>query len=87
MSTAWRRPSSPTTQARTKTGRQLAVYPMTDYVADCGYVTAYPIRPGYASTIHKLQGSELEHITIWLDMKKAKAAGYVAISRVQHDGD
>ena len=45
---------------------------MTDYVADCGYVTAYPIRPGYASTIQKLQGSELEHVTIWLDVKKAK---------------
>ena len=71
----------------TKTGRQLAVYPMTDYVPDCGYVTAYPIRPGYASTIHKLQGAELEHITVWLDIKKAKAAGYVAISRVQYDAD
>jgi hypothetical protein len=71
----------------TKTGRQLAVYPMTDYVPDCGYVTAYPIRPGYASTIHKLQGAELEHITVWLDVKKAKAAGYVAISRVQYDAD
>ena len=71
----------------TKTGRQLAVYPMTDYVPDCGYVTAYPIRPGYASTVHKLQGSELEHITIWLDVANAKAAGYVAISRVQRDGD
>lgn len=50
-------------------------------------VTAYPIRPGYASTIHKLQGAELEHITVWLDIRKARAAGYVAISRVQRDTD
>lgn len=71
----------------TKTGRNLAVYPMTEYVERCGRVTSYPIRPGYASTIHKLQGAELEHITVWLDVKKAKAAGYVAISRVQRDGD
>ena len=71
----------------TETGRQLAVCPLTDYVPDCGYVTVYPIRPGYASTIHKLQGAELEHITVWLDVKKAKAAAYVAISRVQHDAD
>eukprot|EP00438_Fugacium_kawagutii_P025226 Skav230239 [mRNA] locus=scaffold1818:72176:74263:+ [translate_table: standard] len=71
----------------TKTSRQLAVYPMTDYVPDCGYVTAYPVRPGYAGTIHKLQGAELEHITVWLDIKNAKAAGYVALSRVQTDND
>ena len=71
----------------TKTGRHLAIYPITDYVEDCGYVTAYPLRPGYASTVHKLQGAELEHITIWLDRKGAKAAGYVAMSRVQHDAD
>eukprot|EP00438_Fugacium_kawagutii_P025799 Skav209824 [mRNA] locus=scaffold2424:121002:121373:+ [translate_table: standard] len=71
----------------TKTGRQLAVYPMTDYVPDCGYVTAYPVRPGYAGAMHKLQGAELEHITVWLDIKNAKAAGYVALSRVQTDND
>ena len=80
-------PDSRCVHVTTKTGRQLAIYPMTDWVEDCGYVTAYPLRPGYASTIHKLQGSELEHITVWLDIKGAKAAGYVAISRVQHDGD
>ena len=72
---------------RTKTGRHLAVYPITDYVPDCGYVTAYPLRPGYASTVHKLQGAELEHITIWLDRTGARAAGYVAMSRVQRDSD
>ena len=71
----------------TKTGRHLAIYPITDWVKDAGYVTAYPLRPGYASTIHKLQGAELEHITVWLDRKGARAAAYVAISRVQRDSD
>ena len=71
----------------TKTGRNLAIYPITDWIQECGYVTAYPIRAGYASTVHKLQGAELDHITIWLDIPFMKAAGYVALSRVQRDGD
>ena len=45
------------------------------------------MRPGYASTIHKLQGAELSHVTVWLDIPFMKAAGYVALSRVQHDAD
>ena len=71
----------------TATGRHLAVYPLTDYVEDCGSVIAYPMRPGYASTVHKLQGAELPHITIWLDIRDARAAGYVAMSRVSYDAD
>ncbi|CAE7473081.1 Pif1 [Symbiodinium pilosum] len=71
----------------TKTWRNLAVYPITDWVEGCGYVTAHPMRPGYASTVHKLQGAELEHVTIWLDIPYMKAAGYVALSRVQRDSD
>ena len=66
---------------------RLAVYPITDWVEGCGYVTAYPVRPGYASTVHKLQGAELEHITVWLDIPFMRAAGYVALSRVQRDTD
>ena len=30
----------------TKTSRHLAVYPITGYVEDCGYVTVCPLRPG-----------------------------------------
>ena len=71
-------------QNRPPAGR---LYPVTDYVEDCGYVTAYPVRPGYGSTIHKLQGAELEHIAVYLDIPDAKAAGYVAVSRVQRDRD
>ncbi|CAE7526082.1 Pif1 [Symbiodinium pilosum] len=80
-------PTSGCLHILTKTGRNLAVYPITDWITDCGYVTAYPVRAGYASTIHKLQGAELDHITIWLDVPFMKAAGYVALSRVQRDGD
>ena len=69
----------------TDTGRHLAIYPVTEFVEDWGAVTAYPLRPGYASTIHKLQGAELKHVTIWLDAKNMRAAGYVAISRVRTD--
>ena len=69
----------------TDTGRHLAIYPVTEFVEDCGAVTAYPLRPGYASTVHKLQGAELKHVTIWLDAKNMRAAGYVAISRVRTD--
>ncbi|CAE7569282.1 PIF1 [Symbiodinium sp. CCMP2592] len=69
----------------TQTGKHLAVYPVTEFVEDCGTVTAYPIRAGYACTIHKLQGAELPHVTVWLDVKHMRAAGYVAISRVRTD--
>ena len=69
----------------TDTGKHLAVYPVTEYVEDCGTVTAYPVRAGYASTVHKLQGAELKHITVWLDARHFRAAGYVAISRVGTD--
>ena len=69
----------------TETGRHLAVYPVTEYVEECGTVTAYPIRAGYACTIHKLQGAELPHVTVWLDVKHMRAAGYVAVSRVRTD--
>ena len=71
----------------TKSSRHLAIYPYTEWVQDAGKVTAYPIRPGYACNIHKLQGAELEHITLWLDTPRIPAAGYVALSRVSYDKD
>ena len=72
---------------KTKTGRSLAVYPVTETVEGHGRVTAYPMRLGYASNIHKLQGAELDHVTVWLDCKHMKAAAYVALSRVRRDAD
>ena len=49
--------------------------------------TFYPFRLGYASTLHKVQGATLEHITLWLDFANAPAAAYVALSRVQYDAN
>lgn len=55
-------PASRCVHVVTKTGRNLAVYPVTDYVHASGYVTAYPLRPGYASTIYKLRPSSLTRL-------------------------
>ena len=79
-------PSRKYTHVLTQTQRHLAVYPISEYVPECGSVTAYPMRLGYAST-HQLQGAELRHITVWLDVAFMKAARYVALSRVQRDSN
>eukprot|EP00434_Breviolum_minutum_P045362 symbB.v1.2.040649.t1/scaffold7408.1/size11443/1 len=73
----------------TESGRRLAVYPFTDTEVPKGHkpVTYYPIRVGYAGTIHKYQGATLSHVTLWLDRKHTKAAAYVALSRVARDED
>ena len=46
----------------------------------------FPFRVGYASTLHKVQGATLQHVTLWLDKADMPAAAYVAISRV-HTAD
>ena len=79
-------PASGCLRVTTATGKDLALFPLTEDMEDGGCVTCYPARPGYASTIHKLQGAELAHVTIWLDVKHFKAGGYVALSR-QRDTD
>ena len=73
-------------QVLTKTGKRLAVPCVRERVEgfDIDY---FPIRCGYASTIQKVQGQTLEHVTIWLDRRGCKAAGYVAMSRVKTDAD
>ena len=56
----------------------LPIFPVYD--SDTVY---YPIVPGYASTIHKVMGQDIEHVTLAFDRKTSSAAvGYVAISRV-----
>lgn len=46
-------------------------------------VPYYPIVPGYASTVHKIMGQTLAHVTLAFDLTKlSSAVGYVAISRV-----
>jgi hypothetical protein len=54
-------------QVLTTTHRRLALYPITDDHAPGGRVVCYPVRIGYASTIHKYQGAQLQHVTLWLD--------------------
>ena len=68
---------------RTEQNVRISVHAWTDPVTG---IVHYPFRLGYASTLHKVQGATLPHITLWLDSKKPMpAAGYVALSRVTHD--
>ena len=72
----------------TCTGKTLAIAAVAEAVEGMpGKVLHFPARVGYACTIPKIQGQTLPHITIWLDVPGCPAAGYVAMARVQHDGD
>ena len=72
---------------RTRTNKRLPVWLYTDPDPAHQRATYFPVRVGYASTIHKVQGATLEHVTIWLNIPGMKGAGHVALSRVQRDGD
>ena len=72
---------------RTKTGHRIVVTKWTNTKVPTHAVRHFPVRLGYAGTIHKVQGDEFSHITIWLDRKCAPAAGYTALSRVQTQRD
>ena len=52
-------------RVRTKTNKRLYITPWTD--VERGNVVYYPIRLGYASTVQKVLGDKVEHITVWLD--------------------
>jgi ATP-dependent exoDNAse (exonuclease V) alpha subunit len=71
----------------TKTNQRHSVHLITSEVEGHGKVVAYPVRLGYACTVHKIQGATLDHITIWPDAYGCRAAGYVALSRIRNDGD
>jgi hypothetical protein len=66
---------------RSDQGKLLAVHPWTSE----NHVVQYPLRLGYASTLHKVQGATLKHITLWLDVRNFPAAAYVGLSRVEDD--
>ena len=72
---------------KTVTGKNVDVFQYTDPNPEAQGASYYPIRLGYASTIYKMQGAELPHVTIWLDRPRQRAAAYVAMSRVKSDGD
>ena len=66
---------------KTEQGRRIMVHPWTSPER----IIHFPIRVGYASTLHKVQGATLPHITLWLDVPNMPAAAYVALSRVEYD--
>jgi ATP-dependent exoDNAse (exonuclease V) alpha subunit len=78
-------------RVQTSSGRYLCIYPYTEAWEDewgqRHSFTYYPCRLGYATTLHKVQGATLAHLTLWLNCPNVEAAGYVALSRVQHDVD
>jgi hypothetical protein len=74
-------------EVETVTGKSLVVYQYTDPNPEAQNASYFPIRLGYASTIYKLQGAELQHVTIYLDKMGQRAAAYVAMSRVRSDAD
>ena len=69
--------------ARTDQGVLLAVHPWTSE----NRVVHFPLRLGYSSTLHKVQGATLPHVTLWLDVANMPAAAYVALSRVEYDAN
>ena len=71
----------------TETRQRLCVYPITTDEVPGGRLTYYPVKPGFADTVHKYQGAELRHVTFWPDRPGCPAAGYVALSRVRKDVD
>jgi len=74
-------------QVRTKTGKRLAVFQYTDPDPKAQNCSFFPVRLGYASTVYKLQGAELTHVTIYIDAPGQRAAAYVAMSRIRKDED
>ena len=66
---------------QTDQGRRIPIHPVTSP----SRFVHFPLRLGYASTLHKVQGATLKHITRWLDVPNMPAAAYVALSRVEYD--
>ena len=56
----------------------LAVFPV--FENRCQY---YPLVAGYYSTVHKIMGQDLDHVTLTFGLRTlAPAVGYVALSRI-----
>ena len=66
---------------KTDQGTRLAIHPWTSE----DRTVHFPLRLGYSSTLHKVQGATLPHVTVWLDVANMPAAAYVALSRVEFD--
>ena len=76
-------------RVRTATNKAIVVCPRTEsqLLSDgsTAWATFYPMRLGYATTLHKLQGATLDYMALWLDQEGVRGAGYVALSRVRKD--
>ena len=79
-------PATKGLRVKTRTGHLVEVWRWSDPERPDA-PSFYPIRPGYCSTIQKLQGAELEHISIYLDARRLPGAAYTAISRVRTGKD
>ena len=72
-------------RVQTDTGKRILVTPWSDPALE--NMTYYPARLGYASTVMKFQGAELDHVTLYLDAKGVPGGAYTAASRVRHGKD
>lgn len=65
-------------------GNIVNVYIVTSTTEQGNLERCYPFVPGYAVTICKSQGQQLNKIILWMDsLYVPEGAGYVALSRVQ----
>eukprot|EP00973_Karenia_brevis_P096324 12431484-Karenia_brevis.AAC.4 len=79
-------------QVKTDVDNLLWIYPYTDddicIHGEWRRAVYFPLRLGYSTTLMKVQGATLDHMTFWYDVTRiVPAAIYVAISRVRHDAD
>ena len=75
-------PESKAIEVMTATKHRVMVWKWSDM--DKGGLAYYPLKAGYADTIMKYQGAELEHVTVFLDAEKVPGAAYTALSRVSY---
>ena len=78
-------PNSRALIVMTQTGHRVPTRPWTDI--KLGNLTYHPFRPGYASTVLKMAGSELRHAILWLDVPHIPGAAYTGMSRVSFGKD
>ena len=78
-------PQTQSLRVKTRTGHLIEVWRYSD--PEHSGLAYYPVRPGYCSTILKMQGAELDHISVYLDAPKVPGAAYTALSRVRRLGD
>ena len=78
-------------QVKTDESKVLLIHPIaqecTLWDGTVQTTKTFPLRLGYSTTLHKIQGATLSHVTIWMDVPFVRAALYVALSRVQYDRD